>query len=123
MPQLDVFSLNLNQFAHSGSGGCKEADYEIPEHFIVILQTRFKVFVICFTNDIFQKSFLLHTDKWQFPLFFTDTFQVAIDGSQTEIDRLGLVILDQPYLVLTQLFLGNIIVLFPIQILYNPALN
>ena len=34
-----MFSFNLNQFADSGSGGGKEADYEIPEHFIVILQT------------------------------------------------------------------------------------
>ena len=67
-----MFSLNLNQFADSGSGGGKEADYEIPEHFIVILQTRFKVFVVCFADYIFQKSFLLYTDKGQFPFFFAN---------------------------------------------------
>ena len=69
-----MFSFNLNQFADSGSGGGKEADYEIPEHFIVILQTRFKVFIICFTNDIFQKSLLLHTNKGKFPFFFANAF-------------------------------------------------
>ena len=114
MPQLDVFSLNLDQFADSGSGGSKEADHEIPEHFIILFQTRFEVFVVCFADYIFQKSFLLNTDKWKLPFVFADTLQVTVHGTKSEIYRLGLVILDQPYLVLTQLFLGDIIVLFSI---------
>lgn len=69
-----MFNLDLNQLADSGSGGGKEADHEIPEHFIIILEAGLEIFVIRFADHIFQKSFLLHSDKGEFPLFFTDTF-------------------------------------------------
>ena len=81
MTKLNVFNLDLNQLADSGSGCSQKTDYKIPEHFIIILEAGFEILVIRFADHIFQKSFLLHSDKGEFPLLLTDTFQVAIDGS------------------------------------------
>ena len=37
--KLNVFNLDLDQLADSGSGCSQKTDYKIPEHFIVILET------------------------------------------------------------------------------------
>ena len=73
MSQFNMFSLDLNQFADSGSSSSKEADYEIPEPLIILLQTGFEVFIVRFADYIFQKRLLLHSDKRKFPFLLTVT--------------------------------------------------
>ena len=36
-------------------------------------QTELEVLIVCFTNYILQKSFLLYPNKWYFPFFFSNT--------------------------------------------------
>ena len=111
MPQLDMLHLYLDQLADPCAGGCEEADYEVPKHLIISFQRGFEVFIICLADYILQKGLLLYPDKGHLPFCLSDALQIAVDSSETQIDSLWLVILNQPHLVSLQILLGNAIVL------------
>ena len=68
--------------------------------------------IICLADNIFEKCLLLNTDKGHFPFFFTYAFQITVDCSQSQIDRFRFVAFNQPYLVLTKVFLCDFVILF-----------
>ena len=109
--EANVFDLDLNQFAHSGTRCRKEADHKIPEHFAIALKAILEVGVISLADHIFQKCFLLHSHKGQLPFCFPDALKIAVHGAEPEVDRLGAVALDQPDLVGFQVPLCDFVVL------------
>ena len=117
MPQFNMFSFNLNQFTDSCTCGGKKTNYKIPKHFIILFQTRFEVFIIRFTNHIFQIAFLLHSDKRQLQFLFPNGFQITVQCTQSEIYGLRFIIFYKPYLVFSKLFLCDIIIL--LTVLFN----
>lgn len=111
MPQLDVFHLDLYELTNPCAGSGQEAYYKVPEQLVIPLETVFEILIICFADDIFQKGFLLHSYKRHFPALFADALQVAVDCPQAQIDGLGLVVLNQPYLVGPQVLFRDTVVL------------
>ena len=99
MAQLDVFHLDLYELTDPCAGCSQKAYYKVPEQLVIPLEAGFEILIICFTYDIFQKGFLLHSYKRHFPALFADALQVAVDCPQTKIDGLGLVVFYQPHLV------------------------
>ena len=79
MSQLDVFHLDLYEFADSCAGRCQKTYNKVPEQFIVTFETSFEILIIRLADDIFQKGFLLHTYKRHFQIIFADAFQVAVN--------------------------------------------
>lgn len=107
MAQPDVFYFDLDQFTDPCARGCEKADHEIPEHFIVSLQAGFEVFIVGLADDIFQKRFLLYSDKGLFPLFLANALQITVNSSETQVYRLWLITVDQPHLVSSKVLLRD----------------
>lgn len=111
MTELDVLNLDLYQLAYTGTGGSQKADNEVPEHFVITLQAVFEVFIISLADHVLQKRLLLHAHEGKFPLLLTDAFEIAVNCPQSQVDYFGLVALDEPYLVSSQVLLRDSIVL------------
>ena len=111
MPQLDVFHLDLYELTYPCAGCGQKAYYKIPEQLVIPFEAGFEVLIIGLADDIFQEGFLLHSYKRHFPALFADALQVAVDCPQTQIDGLGLVVLNQPHLIRPQVLFGDTIVL------------
>lgn len=102
MPQLDVFHLDLYEFADPCAGCCQKANYKIPEQLVIPFEAGFEILIVGLADDIFQKGFLLHSHKRHFQALFADALQVGVDCPQTQIDGLWLVVLYQPHLIRSQ---------------------
>jgi len=53
--------------------------FSTNKEFVNIFKAVFEVFVVCFAYYIFKKRLLLHSHKWQFPVFLTYALQVAVN--------------------------------------------
>ena len=93
--EANVFDLDLNQFAHSGTRCRKEADHKIPEHFAIALKAILEVGVISLADHIFQKCFLLHSHKGQLPFCFPDKLRVMFARISVSMLEPDLVIMDE----------------------------
>ena len=105
--QADVLGLQLKQLADAGPGGRQEPDHKIPEELIILLQTGLKILIIRLADDVFQKSLLLHPHKGQPLLLPAHALQIAVDGLEPQVHRLGLIALHQPALIPAQVGLGH----------------
>ena len=111
MPKLDVFHLDLYELADSCAGCGQKAYDKIPEQLAIAFEAGFEILIIGLADDVFQKRFLLHPHKRHFPAIFANALQVAVDCPQTQIDRLWLVVLDQPHLIRPQVLFRDTVVL------------
>ena len=111
MSQLDVFHLDLYELTDPCAGCSQKAYYKIPKQLVIPFETGFEILVVGLADDIFQKGFLLHSNKRHFPALFADALQVAVDCPQAQIDSLGLVIFDQPHLVCPQVLFSDTVIL------------
>lgn len=79
---LHMLGLDLQQFAHTGSGGGEKPHYEIPRRVASVLQTRLQKSVIGIADDILKKIFLLHLYETHFKPVFLHILQIFIDSLQ-----------------------------------------
>ena len=117
-----MFYLQLDEFTHPCTGGCKKTDHEVPECFLIPFQAFFEIGVICFTDYIFKECFLLNPDKRKFPFVFFDAFQITVQRTQTKVDCLRLIVFYKPNFVSTQFLGGDSIVLSSISICLRQSL-
>ena len=102
-----MFRLNLNQLADLECVGSKKANDEITAHLIIRVQTGFEVFVVRFTDYIFQKTFLENVISEADYKYFKSCLKNDDEMFWYFVIRF------QPYLVLTELFQSNISELIP----------
>ena len=104
MPELYVFNLDFCQLVYAGSRCCEETDDEVPGSLAVSFQGVLKMGIVGLADYIFRKWFLLHPYEFQFPLFFSDAFQITVYRAQPQVHCARPVGLYEPFTVLAQIF-------------------
>lgn len=102
-----MLGLHLEQFADPGTRSAHEPDSEIPLVIPALLQPLLEVPVIGIADHIFQEGPLRVLDPFYFKGIRVDELQVLVEGVQSQVHRLGFVMLEQEDFVVTHTFFAH----------------
>lgn len=119
-----ILDLELDQFAHSGTGGGHVPDDEIPFRIGLLPESALQKLVIFVADYVLRKGTLLNLDRLKTQVFLPDPGQIFVDGMDSQIDGRGFETVDKDRFVsqqvpLAQLWISSKIVLYGIQICHN----
>lgn len=93
--RTDVLDAEPDEFADPCAGGGEAPDDEIPPLVRLPVEFPFESSVVFVGDDIVEERDFGHFDGFDFKLGFSGEFEVLVDAADTDIDRFGLVGIDQ----------------------------
>ena len=93
--RADVLDAEPDEFADPCAGGGEAPDDEVPPLVRLPAEFPFEASVVFVGNDVVEERDFGHFDGFDFKFGFSGEFEVLVDASDTDIDRFGLVGIDQ----------------------------
>lgn len=107
VPGPHVLGLHLQQLADPCARTAHEPDREIPLVIPAVLQPLFEVAVVGVADYILQEGTLRVLYPFYFKGIRVDELQVLVEGVQSQVHRLGFVMLEQEDFVVTHTFFAH----------------
>ncbi len=90
-----MLDLELDQFAHAGTGGGHVPDDEIPFQVKLLLESALQKLVIFVADFILREGTILNLDRLKTQVFLPNPGQILVDGMDPKIDSRGLKTVDK----------------------------
>lgn len=103
-----MLRLDLNKLADTDTGSGQEADHKVPGHIFILQQAIFQAEIVRIGNYIFQKYTILYFYAGKSAGTQGEGCGVLVDAIDPRIDGAGLIVVQEPYLELLEIFGSHI---------------